>query len=78
MTELQALENAVKSVELNGLQVHEYAQTDKRKTIKLYFLNHFGSTISPRLDYENMNHFILGLRRGLDIVSTLIKLPKNN
>lgn len=60
MTELQALENAVKSVGLNGLQVHEYMQTDKRKTTKLYFLTHFGSTISPRLDYKNMNHFILG------------------
>ena len=69
MTELQALENAVKSVGLNGLQVHEYMQTDKRKTTKLYFLTHLGSAISPRLDYENMNHFILGFGRGLKISS---------
>lgn len=67
MTEISALENAVRSVGINGLAVHEKYQEDKRKTAKMYFLTYNGTSISPVLDYENMNHFILGLSRGLKL-----------
>jgi len=67
MTELNALENAVISAKLEGLKVYEKQTTDKRKTIKHYFLNYYGNTISPNLDYDNMNHFIMGLSKGLKL-----------
>lgn len=67
MTELNALENAVISAKLEGLKVYARPYEDKRKTIKHYFLNYYGNTISPNLDYENMNHFILGLSQGLKL-----------
>ena len=64
MTELQALQNAVSN--FPGLQIHEKYFEDKRKTTKKYFLhNHItGETISPVLDYENINHFILGVSKA--------------
>jgi len=70
MTELNALENAVISAKLEGLKVHIRQTEDRRKTIKHYFLNFHGATISPNLDYENMNHFIMGLSRGLKLKTT--------
>ena len=65
MTELNALENAVISSKLDGLTVHEKYTQDKRKSIKMYFLTLHGASISPVMDYENTNHFILGLSKGL-------------
>ena len=70
MTELNALENAVISAKLEGLQVYVRQTEDKRKTIKHYFLNYHGATISPNLDYDNMNHFIMGLSKGLKLNKT--------
>lgn len=67
MTELNALENAVISTNVQGLKVIEKYNADKRKTIKHYFLNYYGNTISPNLDYDNMNHFIMGLSKGLKL-----------
>jgi hypothetical protein len=64
LTELQALQNAANL--FNGI-VHEYYQEDKRRTTKKYFLT-VGlskSNISPVLDYDQMNHFILGYRAAL-------------
>lgn len=57
MTEHEALQNAANSLELF---VHEKHNEDKRKTVKKFFLTQSGTTVSPTLDYENMNHFILG------------------
>jgi hypothetical protein len=62
MTELEALQNAANSV---NLQVHQKHEHDKRKTTKLYFVNRGNETVSPNLDYENMNHFILGWSRSI-------------
>lgn len=64
MTELEALQNAVKSTGTQGLEIFEYQNEDKRKTIQKYYLCLDGATISPRLDYEQMNHFILGFSRA--------------
>jgi len=57
MTEIQALQNAADKI---GLTVHEKWQEDKRKTLKKYFAQKGQVTVSPVLDYENLNHFLLG------------------
>lgn len=65
MTELQALQNALNYTELPGLTVHEKQYEDKRKKVKMYFVQLNKTTISPTLNYENMNSFILGFIRAL-------------
>jgi len=75
MQEIEALQNAVNSVKLTGLTIHERLTDDKRKTTKKYFLNIVGyGTISPTLDYKNMNHFILGLSKGINLKQTKIQV----
>jgi hypothetical protein len=63
MTELEALQNACD----NGLVVREYFTHDKRKTIKMYYATLNGNSISPVLDYENLNHFILGFNKAVKL-----------
>ena len=57
MTEIQALQNVANDLELF---VHEKFEQDKRKTTKKYFLTLNGTSVSPVLDYENMNAFLMG------------------
>ena len=57
MTEIEALQNAGN---VSGLIIHEWIHDDKRKTIKKYFAQKGGTTVSPTLDYEQLNHFLLG------------------
>lgn len=57
ITEIQALQNAANLI---GLTIYEKFTQDKRKTVKLYFAQLEKQTISPVLDYDNMNHFLLG------------------
>ena len=66
MEEIQALQNAADSVKLPGLQVHAKIFEDKRKS-KKYFLQYGKNTLSPVLDYSNMNSFILGIIRAKKI-----------
>lgn len=67
MTELEALQNAVISTGTKGLEIFEYQNEDKRKTIPTYYLCLKGATISPRLVYEQMNHFILGFSKAISL-----------
>lgn len=57
ITEIQALQNAANDF---NLIIYEKPTQDKRKTVKHYFANRGNETVSPNLDYENMNHFLLG------------------
>ena len=66
MEEIQALQNAADSVQLSGLQVHAKIFEDKRKS-KKYFLQYGSRTLSPVLDYSNMNSFILGIIRAKEL-----------
>ena len=60
-TQLDALNNALNYFGLTNLTVYPKISEDKRlKTPKL-FLNNGFQTISPVLDYENMNYFIMGI-----------------
>jgi len=66
MNHLEPLQNAADS---NGLKVHEDLTQDKRKKIPKFFVSLNGISISPVLDYENMNHFILGFNKAVFICS---------
>ena len=57
LTELQALQNSADDL---GLTVHQKYINDKRKTIGLYYANKGKETVSPVLDYDQLNHFLLG------------------
>lgn len=62
ITELQALQNAAGRI---GLTIHEYFEQDKRKSVQKYFATtKEGNKISPVLDYEQLNHFLLGFIKG--------------
>lgn len=61
--ELQALQNAADDLNLKVHEKHFYE--DRRKTIKMYFAQRGTETVSPVLDYEQLNHFLLGWRRAV-------------
>lgn len=67
MTELESLQNAIISGNLQNLMVYERPFEDKRKTNKKYYLTLNGATISPTIDYDNMNHFILGFSKAVKL-----------
>jgi len=60
--EKQALQNFADKF---GMTVHIYYQNDRRKKDQ-YFLNLNNETISPDLDYMELNHFLLGWDRCLN------------
>ena len=57
----EALENALNSFGLTNLTLYPKISVDKREKTPKFFLNHCFNTISPVLDYENMNSFIMGM-----------------
>lgn len=63
-TEIESLQNAVDEI---GLTIHEKFQDDKRKSVKKYFAQRGNETVSPVLDYEQLNHFLLGWIKCLKI-----------
>jgi hypothetical protein len=61
-TEIQSLQNAANNL---GIVIHQKQYEDKRQKIKKYFAQIGVATVSPVLDYENMNHFLLGWHKCL-------------
>ena len=59
--QLEALENALNSFGLTNLTVYPKLSQDKREKTPKFFLNNGFQTISPVLNYENMNSFIMGM-----------------
>ena len=53
----QYLQNAANNIEAF---IHIKHEQDKRKTVAKYFLTINGTTVSPVLTYNEMNHFLLG------------------
>ena len=53
----QALQNAASNV---NLTIHLYFQQDKRKTVPYFYATKNGTSVSPRLNYENMQSYLLG------------------
>ena len=57
----EALENALNSFGLTNLTLYHKISVDKREKKPKFFLHNGFHTISPFLDYENMNIFIMGI-----------------
>ena len=60
-TKLEALNNLMSYFGLKNVILHEKQYSDKRKKVSKFFLQDGAETISPVLDYNEMNHFILGM-----------------
>ena len=60
-TQLEALNNSLSYFGLKNIILHEKQYSDKRKKVSKFFLQDGAKTISPLLDYNEMNHFILGM-----------------
>ena len=60
-TELEALNNGLSYFGFKNLILHEKQYSDKRKKVSKFFLQQGAEIISPVLDYNEMNHFILGM-----------------
>ena len=60
-TKIEALNNAVSYFGLKNVILHEKQYSDKRRKVSKFFLQQGPETISPILDYNEMNHFILGM-----------------
>ena len=60
-TQLEALENALNYFGLKNIILHEKQYSDKRKKVSKFFLQQGVKTISPVLNYNEMNCFILGM-----------------
>lgn len=70
---LESLQNAANSVKLSGLQVYHRHFEDRRKQTPMFYLCLNGATISPVLDYQNLNHFILGFSKAVNLYSIVVK-----
>ena len=70
-TQLEALNNALSYFGFKNIILHEKQYSDKRKKVSKFFLQQGAETISPVLDYNEMNHFILGM-------GTMQNLTNNN
>ena len=60
-TQLEALNNALNYFGFKNINLHEKQYSDKRKKVSKFFLQQGAKQISPVLDYENMNYFIMGM-----------------
>lgn len=60
-TQYQALNNALNYFGFKNINLHEKQYSDKRKNVSKFFLQQGAKTISPVLNYNEMNHFILGM-----------------
>ena len=61
ITQLEALNNALQYLGLKNINLHEKQYNDKRKKVSKFFLQQGVKTISPVLNYKEMNCFILGM-----------------
>ena len=68
--QLDALNNSLSYFGFKNINLHEKQYSDKRKKVSKFFLRQGAKTISPVLNYNEMNNFILGM-------GTMQKLTKN-
>ena len=60
-TQLEALNNSLSYFGLKNINLYEKQYSDKRKKVSKFFLQQGAKTISPVLNYNEMNNFILGM-----------------
>ena len=70
-TQLEALNDALSYFGFKNVILHEKQYSYKRKKVSKFFLQDGAKTISPVLDYNEMNCFILGM-------SIMQRLTNNN
>ena len=68
-TQLEALNNALNYFGFKNINLHEKQYSDKRKKVSKFFLQQGAKTISPVLNYNEMNNFILGMRTMQNITN---------
>ena len=69
-TQLEALNNSLSYFGFKNINLYEKQYSDKRKKVSKFFLQDGAKIISPVLEYNEMNYFILGM-------STMQKLTIN-
>ena len=57
MSQLQSLQNFGDQF---NMKIVEYWTRDKRKTVKKYFATIKGTSVSPVLNYDQLNCFLIG------------------
>lgn len=62
ITEIEALQNAANDL---GIEIRTKYQEDRRRSINKYFAMYKGNSVSPVLDYDQMNYFLLGWRNAI-------------
>jgi hypothetical protein len=67
MSQIISLQNAATGL---NIAIKVYLYEDKRKNIKYVAMLNNTISISPPLDYENMNHFLLGYSRCMNLLIT--------
>jgi len=68
ISELEALNNALNSYNLNGYQIHKYWADDKRKTKQMYFLtDDKGTSLTGHWYYTEIQHFIMGYGKAINL-----------
>lgn len=72
MKELESLQNAVISVNLEGLKIRQVYSEDNRKKTNRFTLDLNGLVISPVLNYDKMNHFILGFSKAKQLSINIV------
>lgn len=65
----EALENHLRAVNVKSLKIHQKQVCDKRKTVHKFFIQNGKHTISPALNYNDMNHFLLGMTRAKQLLN---------
>jgi len=66
-TKLEALQNAARNTNVQGLEIKPIQPIDKRKKAELFLLSLNRVCLSPVLDYDKMNHFLLGFSKAIKI-----------
>ena len=64
--ELQALQNSAANLKIEGLTVSKWL-TNKQGQQSKYFVQYKEQSISPVLNYDRLNHFLLGMHRMKEI-----------
>lgn len=67
--QMQALQNALSYNEFKTVKVYQHTPQDKRRTRTKFFLQTGKHTISPALEYNELNLFILGMSRAKQLIS---------
>ena len=59
--QLEALNNSLSYFGFKNINLYEKQYNDKRKKVSKFFLQQGENRISPVLNYNEMNNFILGM-----------------